>query len=89
MAGILSNLHVPAIAFYKAMEQNYGHGRNDYDDYYDEYDSYDRWVDDDRRMSCDTMSSPDTTLGTKSGTVTGTETERGTGTRNSGSGGDP
>ena len=44
LAGILSNLHVPAIAFYKAMEQNYGHGRNDYDDYYDEYDSYDRWV---------------------------------------------
>jgi len=48
LAGIVSNLHVPAIAFYKAMEQNYGHGRNDYDDYYEEYDSYDRYDSRDR-----------------------------------------
>ena len=42
LAGVLSSLYVPMTAFYKAVESNYHHGRND--DYYDDYDydSYDR-----------------------------------------------
>ena len=35
-------------AFYNAAVQNYGHGRNDYDDYYDDYESYDRYDSRDR-----------------------------------------
>ena len=35
-------------AFYNAAVQNYGHGRNDYDEYYDDYESYDRYDSRDR-----------------------------------------
>ena len=39
----MSNLHVPMKAFVSAAVDNYGHGRNDYDDdYYEDYDGYDR-----------------------------------------------
>lgn len=48
LAGILSSLHVPMTAFYNAAVQNYGHGRNDYDEYYDDYESYDRYDSRDR-----------------------------------------